>query len=521
MAGEMGIAAGITAGLQQVNQGMINAENIAQSREQRRREAEKHAIYLQSSATQQQAANVQLETMQLQLDQMQKAKAKEDMFNALHAFEDTGDAKYLNLVKDKNPMIKDLFDKAGTVSTSSIKDYSLEKLKEMGYDENKYLKPVVITKADGTQSLMDMTGFYASSGFLKEMRQDKLDALTLKAKENEAKLMEASLPGETAKANLATAMVTHLTDQVNSGRLTPEQAWRKMVDANTPTRQSAGESATIPTDVKSATYFGKLKNKIDSGSASAEEQAIYEAHLTDKGGSAAANETKINNDIRDLAKTNIDVTKPDFDLSKVPDEQKGKVNSLTRQLERTQSGKALVSNIAGIMEKDLGAVNSTATKLSSMALEENVTTAMVKEQINQVKAYLPESFATMSDADLKDAKFRQAYLSVSATFLKIQSGLTVSDKEVARFAESMGTLNKNTKVNMIGLKTKLDEVIGSYEANSYLEPTLYNIKYKKGIQQMQQVSKNLNGYINGSGTAGPTTQSNKKTLHKIFGTGAM
>ena len=44
--------------------------------------------------------------------------------------------------------------------------------------------------------------------------------------------------------------------------------------------------------------------------------------------------------------------------------------------------------------------------------------------------------------DLNDAEFRQAYLSAASVFLKLQSGLTVSEAEAARFATSFGTLNK-------------------------------------------------------------------------------
>ena len=251
-----------------------------------------------------------------------------------------------------------------------------------------------------------------------------------------------------------------------------------------------------PYDVQTAEYFGSIKSKIDSGEATPEETATYNSWLTSKGGSNAAMSEKVANDVSKLEKKGIDLSSPEFSLDNLTGKDKAEATVAIRNLENTIGGKKLVGNIAAKLGDGLGAVKTTASKLESLVTDKNVSTAIVKEQINQVKSYLPEALQEMSDADLNDAEFRQAYLSAASVFLKLQSGLTVSEAEAARFATSFGTLNKNTKVNMIGLKTKLDEVISDYESNSVLEPTLYNAKYRKPIDSMKQTSKNLESFVN-------------------------
>jgi hypothetical protein len=192
---------------------------------------------------------------------------------------------------------------------------------------------------------------------------------------------------------------------------------------------------------------------------------------------------------------------------------KNDVDTTIRNLEETPGGKKLVTNISKKLGDGLGAVQTASTKIADLATKENVETAVVKNQIDAVKQYIPEALRGITEEDLKDVNFRQAYLSVTATMLKMQSGLTVSEAEANRFAASMGTLNKNTKVNMSGLKNKVDEIIGDYEANKTLEPTLYNAKYRTPIQGLKNVSKQLDTYLGGK----PTIKIGDKIENKTTG----
>ena len=492
MAGEYGIGQGITAGLQAVNQGIMGAETIQTNRENRRMAAEKQSMYMQKAQLQQDQGQIQIQSLQMQLDKMQKDKAKEDVFSALHAYEETKDVKYLNLVQEKNPLVKKLFDQNGVVSTNSINEYSPEKLQQLGYEEGKFIRPVVITKNDGSQEVSDLTGFYAASGFLKEMRKDKLDDLVLRVKENQMKAAEAETGVSVAKGELSTSLINELNAKVANGEMTTEEAWTML------NNKTSGKSEMKPFDIQTAEYFGGLKTKIDNGKATPEEKATYNSWLTKEGGSNVAANEKISIDVSKLENKGINLNAQDFSLDKVAQEDKVAVNSAIRDLEDTPGGKKLVNNISKKLGDGLGAVQAASTKIADLATKENVETAVVKNQIDAVKQYIPEALKSVSEEDLKDVGFRQAYLSVTSTMLKMQSGLTVSEAEAQRFAASMGTLNKNTKVNMSGLKNKVDEIIGDYEANSALEPTLYNAKYKTPIQGLKSVSKQLESYLGNS-----------------------
>lgn len=491
MAGEYGIAQGINQGMQLANQGMMNVESIQASREQRRQNAEKTTAYLQQAKVQTDNSSEQLKILQFKFDEMQKQKAKEDSFNAFNAYEETGDIKYLNLAKDKNPLLKQMLDSAGTVSMHGVNEFSEEKLNSLGYQPGKYVRPIVITKQDGSQAIEDLTGAYVSSGYLKEMRKDKLDDLVLRVKENQMKAAEVETGVTVAKGELSTSLVNELNAKVSRGEMTTEEAWTML------NNKTSGKSEMKPFDIQTAEYFGKIKTKINAGTASEEEIATYNSWLTKEGGSGVASNEKVSIDVSKLESIGVNLADPNFSLDKVDAKDKVLVNSAIRDLEETPGGKKLVNNISKKLGDGLGAVQAASTKIADLATKENVETAVVKNQIDAVKQYVPEALRNVSEEDLKDVKFRQAYLSVTSAMLKMQSGLTVSEAEAQRFAASMGTLNKNTKVNMSGLKNKVDEIIGDYEANKTLEPTLYNAKYRAPIQGLKNVSKQLDTYLGG------------------------
>lgn len=490
MAGEYGIATGINQGLQAVTQGMMNVDTIRQNRETQRMNAEKQQAYMQTQQVTQDQSKLQIQELQMKLQEMEKAKAKEDTFNAFNAYEDTKDTKYLNFAAEKNPLLKQIYTKNNIVTTSSINDLSADKLKELGYTDGKYARPIVVTKTDGTQEIQDLTGSYAASGYLKEMKKNQLEDLVLTIKNNQATAIAAQTGVDVATSDLKTSMVTELNAKVESGELTMEQAWQMLNN-----KGGSSSKEIKPFDIQTAEYFGGLKSKIQNGTATQEELATYDAHLVDKGGTGSATSEKVSRDVIKLQNKGIDLSAEDFDINKLEGKDKVEANTAIRNLENTTAGKALVKNISAKLGDGIGAVQATSKKLADLALDKDVKTGVVKNQIDAVKQYLPEEFNTIEESDLNDIEFRQAFLSVTATMLKLQSGLTVSEAEAQRFAGSMGTLNKNTKVNMSGLKNKVDEIIGDYESNKTLEPTLYNAKYRTPINGLKNVSAQINSYL--------------------------
>lgn len=419
---------------------------------------------------QKQNQDLQVQQLTMQVQQMKKDQVKNDVYNSLNGYMSDGNTRWLNNALQSNPDVSKLMggvlrvDKLNPEEDAKI----LSSLGIEGTNPDTLKRFVKATFPDGSVQPVDIHGLAQATGAWKQMTDDRIGQM----------LKEAQVAFYGAKANTA----------------------------------SAGPKDTA--DVQNAKYFGSISSKIAEGTATPEETSAYDAWLTKVGGSKAAMQ-----EITNSASTKFPETyKSDFDITLADPGKDADYRAFARKLEDTEGGKKLTANIAANLKEGLGAVKNSATVLSSLVNNDNVSTSMVKEQINQVKAYLPESMRDMTDADLKDAEFRQAYLSTSAVFLKLQSGLTVSDKERETFEKSFGTLSKNTKVNMTGLKTKLDEVISTYEANKALEPALYNIKYAPTIRDFKSISSNIDNYVNEGTTPSSLSQEDKqKKLQAIWG----
>lgn len=514
-----GLGQGIAQGLQMAQQGMLQAEDIKTRRREMQMRERQFSQQMQTGALAQDKTAQELEMVKLQLEQFKKERAKEDTFKALDAFERSGDAKYLNLAKE-NPIIADLFNRQGITSFMTPAELSEEKKQTLGLTEELLNDPskrvVVATKPDGSLVAIDLMATYAMTGYLDRLDSKKLKEIEQRSKE--LKLREQEAQTKTSELKLE--------DMQKFLEANPEATLADYLKT-----QQAGRDIT-PFSIKSAEYFGNLKAKIDSGEASPQEEETYKAYLLEQGGTTSAKLASLSIDEQELKEKSIDLAAPNFDLDNLEGEDRKEALKVIRQLEATEGGRKLVANIASTLGKDLGAVEKTAQKLTELATQKNVSTSVVQETMDVAKAYLPTGMKEMTEEDLNNAEFRQAFLSASAVFLKMQSGLAISDKEAARFAMSFGTLNKNEKINMVGLKTKLDEVIGSYEKNAVLEPTLYNAKYKKGVDNMKEISNQIDSFIspNRKGTVqapaatGPVqerppivTEEDRQILDSIFG----
>jgi hypothetical protein len=267
----------------------------------------------------------------------------------------------------------------------------------------------------------------------------------------------------------------------------------------TPTdiRQFLGEQnkSTTPFSIQEAQYFGALKTKIEEGEATDEELNEYKAYLISRGGTSSAQIENIGAAQANLKSKGIDLASPSFNIESLDEKDIMEAETVIRQLENTTSGRKLVANIGKMVGDGVGAVRATANTLAALANDANINTGIVLAQMEAISQYVPESLRNVTEEDLKDTQYAQAYASVVATFLKLQSGLTVNEAEVKRFDASMGTLSKNQKVQMSGLKGKIDEVIGTYEENKTLEPTLYNAKYRRGIEALKGVSNSLGKFL--------------------------
>jgi len=197
MAGEYGIAAGISAGLDKATSGMVKAEEIRQNRVKFQRESQLFEQQMQAGQQTYDMNQQKLEQLNMEIANMKKNEAKKDTFNAFDAFERTGDTKFLTQAIKTNDILKGMADKQGVVSYENPEDFSKEKLASFGLTEELLKDPskriVIINKADGTQVPADIMGMYAQSGYLSKLDKDKLNAISLRHKEAQVKSAETKV----------------------------------------------------------------------------------------------------------------------------------------------------------------------------------------------------------------------------------------------------------------------------------------------------------------------------------------
>jgi hypothetical protein len=251
---------------------------------------------------------------------------------------------------------------------------------------------------------------------------------------------------------------------------------------------------TEPFSIQTAKHFGDLVVKESNGTLTQAERAELDQHRTEIAGTGYKTNIAMKSDNSDFEKKyNVDLKT--VDVNSLPPKAQEEVSRITRNLEDTPSGKEVTKLVAKDIEGGIGAVMTNAVKLSKLASSEHVQTSAVRNMIESVKEYLPESWRSVDDKDLANSEFRKVYLSTASAMLKIQSGLTVSDAERNNFEQSMGTLNKNTKTNMAGVKVKFDEIRSNFQAIKMLNPELYNLKYSAADKQLNSISGILDGNV--------------------------
>lgn len=464
MAGEYGIAQGITQGLQTATQGMVQADTIQSNREARRQAAEKQNIYMQTAQIQQDTSKLQLQEMQMKLQEMEKTKAKDDAFNAFNAYEETGDTKYLNFAVEKNPLLKQIYTNNKVVTTTSIKDLSAEKLKELGYEEGKFVKPIVVTKTDGTQEIQDLVGTYATTGYLKEMRKDKLESLVNTMNENKLK-------NETAMTKLNTNLIDEVQAKVDAGEITVEEAW-KLIQNKGKTSSDATSSLEKEAEYIRANYGEDAANQ-------------YIAKKTNPNTDTAT----MKNDQYKVQVTNELIKESgatalwDVNYDKLSTENKPRFAELAR-----------------VQAKDIKAEERDALfTLSTAAGKLNVDD--LKNTTGIADATLNSMFDRLGlDLPTKDLVQSANYNLIKNSIIRAAMGTQVTGNEIERINAQLGTEFRADKTVRVKMAETLDSLIGKYESYKVVAPAFYGYAMKQQVENMTKMSNYLKSEDNGKGT---------------------
>ena len=111
MTGGAGLSAGISQGLDKVADGLVKRQQVQQQSALFNQHMQFNQINqgmkMQLHQTQQEQSKLMIETMQAKLGEYESQIAKRDAFDAMRAFEYTGDASLLNSASN-NPKVKNL-----------------------------------------------------------------------------------------------------------------------------------------------------------------------------------------------------------------------------------------------------------------------------------------------------------------------------------------------------------------------------------------------------------------------------
>lgn len=186
-----GLGQGLSQGLKDVNQGMIQAEELKNNRAKMQQQAQKFEQDMQLGSLQISNEKQKQQELEIKFKELTNSLAKRDTFDALSSFEQTGDASILNNIKN-NPTMASLLAQRGIVGFTNVTDLSEEKKASLGITPELVNSPttrvVLATMSDGRQVPMDMMKVYAVSGFLPQLGERKLQELTMQANEAKAKL---------------------------------------------------------------------------------------------------------------------------------------------------------------------------------------------------------------------------------------------------------------------------------------------------------------------------------------------
>lgn len=200
-----GLSQGVAQGLDKIGEGIRHSNNIKNQRDMMRQQAnyqnQRLGMMQQQANSQQSQADLQIQMLQNQLSKMETDKAKEDAFNAFDAYDQTGDSKYLNLAIQGNEKLKSKFGNIARIDSPSI--YNDDELSNIGFDVEKYKQDpgryAVVNTIDGKKQPIDMYGIYATSGYMKRMKKDRLEEMKTKMQQAQTQKAENEASMSTIK----------------------------------------------------------------------------------------------------------------------------------------------------------------------------------------------------------------------------------------------------------------------------------------------------------------------------------
>ena len=468
-----GLGQGIVQGMQMATQGMIQAEDLTNKRQQVQQEAAKTQAYLQTQGMQQQNYDLQIQQNQQQLNELNKQIAKRDTWDVLSGYENTRDASVLNTIKE-NPIMANLLNQQGITGFSNIKDLSEEKRAQLGLTQDLLDDPtkriVIATTADGRQVPINMMGIYATTGYLPKLGEQKLQEMTLQSTEAKANIEQLKYKDMTnwlannPNGSLADYMA-HMKSKTDE-----KPAFQKEVEY---LRQNYGEDVA-------KTYIDKKVKAGDNTPATIQTEKVHQGQI---------NTIKAESKVENLY---------DVDYNKLSPDNKTIFDGLVKQDAK---------NIKPEEYDALASLEAAADKLNPDELAS--TTGIADATFNKV-------FDTLG-LDLPDKTLVQSanYNILKNMITRANAGTQVTGNELERMTAQIGNEFKSDKTVRIKTAETLDNLAAKYEGYKVTAPALYARSMKNKVDNLKMISNYLRNPESGKQPKGSTDKPTSTSQYQI------
>lgn len=481
MTGGAGLAMGISQGLDKAADGMVRRQQIQQQsamfNQQMQFNQMSMGMKMQQHQTMQEQSKLMIESMQAKLSEYENQLAKRDAFDAMRAFEHTGDASLLNSASN-NPKVKNLLVSKGIAKFHNLDYMGKDKLAEYGITDEMIKDPskrlVLVTTVNGDTKVMDAMAMYATTGFLNEIGEIKQKEIENHYKVQQQK-MNLSLTGH--QINNA-----QLTTSINQNKLTESNLelgyminWLENNPDKTITDyKNLGKSSTFaPSSLEKDLTF--IKEQLANGEITQEEYDTLKTNLTNKHSGVTPtakqkeNKEKLTN-LEDFKEKTGAKENWDIDINKLDSADKTKLQMMAKE-ERKDIPKDFADS--------LPVLTTAANKLNVKDLAK--TTGIVDASVMQLMD------KTGIDLDSDVYKQSSNYNIIKNAMLKSAYGSQISQADRDSITDQLGSIYRSD----VGVRTKLveniDTLIAKYDSYKTTHPAYYAVNMKGAVDTLTQV----------------------------------
>ena len=481
MTGGAGLAMGISQGLDKAADGMVRRQQIQQQsamfNQQMQFNQMRMGMKMQQHQSQQEKTALDIEALQLKIGEYENQLAKRDAFDAMRAFERTGDASLLNSASS-NPKVKNLLASKGIAKFHNLDYIGKDKLAEYGITDEMRKDPskrlVLVTTVNGDTKVMDAMSMYATTGFLNEIGDIKQKEI-----ENHYKVQQQKMNLRLTGHQINNAQ---LTTSINQNKLTESNLelgdmvnWLENNPDKTITDyKNLGKGSTFaPSSLEKDLTF--IKEQLANGEITQEEYNTLRINLTNKHSGVTPtakqkeNKEKLTN-LEDFKEKTGAKENWDIDINKLDSADKTKLQIMAKE-ERKDIPKDFADS--------LPVLTTAANKLNVKDLSK--TTGIVDASVMQLMD------KTGIDLDSDVYKQSSNYNIIKNAMLKSAYGSQISQADRDSITDQLGSIYRSD----VGVRTKLveniDTLIAKYDSYKTTHPAYYAVNMKGAVDTLTQV----------------------------------